>query len=45
PNRASCDRLIGAQLIEVHEDWQAEARAYLSMAQAPAAAAVVAGIV
>jgi transposase-like protein len=45
PNRASCDRLIGAQLIEVHEDWQAEARAYLSMAQAPAAAAVVAGVV
>jgi putative transposase len=45
PNRASCERLIGAQLLEVHEDWQAEARAYLSMAQAPAAAAVVAGVV
>jgi transposase-like protein len=24
PNRASCDRLIGAQLIEVHEQWLAE---------------------
>jgi putative transposase len=46
PNRASCDRLIGAQLIEVHEDWQAEPRAYLNMAQAPGAAAVVvAGVV
>jgi transposase-like protein len=24
PNRASCDRLIGAQLLEVHEQWLAE---------------------
>ena len=24
PNRASCDRLIGAQLMEVHESWLAE---------------------
>ncbi len=24
PNRASCDRLIGAQLLEVHEEWQTE---------------------
>lgn len=24
PNRASCDRLIGAQLLEVHEEWLAE---------------------
>jgi len=24
PNKASCDRLIGAQLIEVHEQWLAE---------------------
>ena len=38
PNRASCDRLVGAQLLEVHEQWQAEARAYLSMGQAPATA-------
>jgi transposase-like protein len=39
PNRASCDRLVGAQLLEVHEQWQAEGRAYLAMGQAPAAAA------
>jgi transposase-like protein len=50
PNRASCDRLVGAQLLEVHEDWQAEPRAYLSMTQHPAAAAaavtaVTAGVV
>ena len=24
PNRASCDRLIGAQLLEVHESWMAD---------------------
>jgi hypothetical protein len=45
PNRASCERLVGAQLIEVHEGWQAEPRAYLSTPQAPGAAAVVAGVV
>jgi len=39
PNRASCERLIGAQLLEVHEQWQTEPRAYLNMAQAPAAVA------
>ena len=39
PNRQSCDRLVGAQLVEVHEQWQAEPRAYLNMEQAPAAAA------
>ena len=39
PNRASCDRLVGAQLLEVHEQWQAEPRAYLSTSQAPAAQA------
>ena len=22
PNRASCDRLIGSQLLELHEEWQ-----------------------
>ncbi|MDB5322987.1 MAG: transposase [Phycisphaerales bacterium] len=38
PNRASCARLAGAQLIEVHEDWQTEARPYLCMGQAPATA-------
>jgi putative transposase len=41
PNRASCERLIGAQLIEVHEQWQGEARAYLSTPQSPAVAGVV----
>lgn len=30
PNAASCDRLIGARLMELHEHWQ-EAKAYLSM--------------
>jgi transposase-like protein len=40
PSRDSCERLIGAQLIEVHEDWQTEPRPYLCMAQAPAPAAV-----
>lgn len=39
PNRASCARLVGAQLLEVHEQWQAEPRAYLNMAQRPVAAA------
>jgi transposase-like protein len=29
PNRQSCDRLIGALLLEIHEDWQAEERPYL----------------
>jgi transposase-like protein len=48
PSRDSCQRLIGAQLMEVHEDWQTEARPYLSMTQAPAAilqSAATAGIV
>jgi putative transposase len=45
PNRASCERLIGAQLLEVHEDWQAEARAYLNMEQFPTAASTAAGVV
>jgi transposase-like protein len=33
PNRASCDRLIGAQLMEVHEGWQTEVAAYFNMEQ------------
>jgi putative transposase len=31
PNRSSCDRLLGAQLIEVHETWSLEEKAYLNM--------------
>jgi transposase-like protein len=31
PNRASCDRLIGAQLLEVHEQWLAEQTATFNM--------------
>ncbi len=31
PNRASCDRLIGAQLLEVHEGWLAEPIASFNM--------------
>ena len=31
PNRQSCDRLIGAQLLELHESWAAEENAYLNM--------------
>ena len=42
PNRASCERLIGAQLMEVHEQWETETRPYLNMEQAPAAAAAAA---
>lgn len=31
PNRASCDRLIGAQLMEVHEQWLNETQAKFRM--------------
>lgn len=31
PNRASCDRLIGALLVEVHDEWQAAGRSYYNM--------------
>lgn len=31
PNRSSCDRLIGAQLIELHEGWQTQQKAYFNM--------------
>ena len=32
PNAASCDRLIGALLLELHEEWQLERRPYVNMA-------------
>ena len=31
PNRTSCERLIGAVLVEQHEKWQLEERPYFSM--------------
>jgi putative transposase len=31
PNEASCDRLVGAHLIEIHESWQCEKSCYLSI--------------
>jgi len=31
PNRASCDRLIGSQLLELHEQWQTAEKAYFNM--------------
>lgn len=31
PNRAACDRLIGAQLLELQEHWQTESKCYLNM--------------
>ena len=34
PNRASCERLIGALLLERHEKWQLETRPYCSMENA-----------
>ena len=30
PNRASCHRLIGSQLLELHEEWQTESRDYFN---------------
>ena len=31
PNKASCDRLIGSLLLELHEQWQTEEKAYFNM--------------
>jgi putative transposase len=31
PSRSSCDRLLGAQLIEVHEEWSLEENGYFNM--------------
>jgi transposase-like protein len=31
PSRASCDRLIGSQLLELHEEWQAAEKGYFNM--------------
>ncbi len=31
PNRASCDRLVGAVLVETDEKWQVEKRPYFNM--------------
>jgi putative transposase len=36
PNRASCDRLIGSQLLELHEQWQTEEKTYVNMEYAGA---------
>ena len=35
PNRASCDRLIGAQLMEVHEAWLSQDVAHFNMEAQP----------
>lgn len=40
PSRPSCDRLVGSQLLELHEDWEASDKAYFNMeAEAAAGAA------
>ena len=38
PNRASCDRLIGAQLLEVHEGWMNDRNTTFNMESAAGAA-------
>jgi transposase-like protein len=39
PSRQSCERLIGSQLLELHEQWQAEEKTYFNMDAETAAAA------
>jgi transposase-like protein len=34
PSRGSCDRLIGSQLLELHEQWQLEEKPYFNMRRA-----------
>jgi putative transposase len=41
PSRSSCDRLLGAQLLEVHEDWSLDETAYFNMENVDLAAVVV----
>jgi transposase-like protein len=36
PNRASCDRLVGAHLLELHEKWSVQERSYINMEYAGA---------
>jgi transposase-like protein len=43
PGRGSCDRLIGALLVEVHEGWAVEERTWFNMEQTPPAAVAGAG--
>jgi transposase-like protein len=44
PCRASCDRLVGAQLLEVNEDWQAAGRPYFNMEAAVTPTGTGAGV-
>ena len=39
PSRQSCDRLVGSQLLELHEQWQAAGKGYFNMEAGGAAAA------
>ena len=40
PSRSSCDRLLGAQLLEAHEKWALQQTAYFNMDSVDLAAAV-----
>jgi transposase-like protein len=41
PSRSSCDRLLGAQLLEVHEDWSLDETAYFNIENVDLTAVVV----